>query len=168
MHQLTLQGLLLLERNVVYEWFITESFKYETKLGMIHIIRASCVTEDYEVCERFRLDETTFTCTALQHWMSMLGTGVTKLPYEYLIKGFHFFAAVQPKFNTLARKQTLEYELDVLSLSPIMVNEQVVDMVKSEVDRIIALKMSRSETLAMLREKGNDYLKDARVRGLVT
>jgi hypothetical protein len=151
----------------MYEWFITESFKTKTQLGLFHVIRARCVTEKYDVMERFRLDDTTLSCTALEHWMNILGKGVTKPPHEYLIPGFHFFAAVQPKFNTTACKQKLYYELDVLSLASSAGNEQVVDNVSSEVDRIIALGKSRSETLAMLREKGNEYLKDARVRGLV-
>jgi len=150
----------------MYEWFITDSFHTKTSVGLYHILRARCVTEDYDVSERFRIDETTLTCTALQHWLEKLGVP-NETPLSYLKKSFRFLAAVQPKFNTTARKQFLYYELDALSLKSVG-TEQVENKLSSEVDRIIALQLSRPETLAMLREKGNEYLKDARTRGLIT
>ena len=129
-------------------------------MGLYHVIRARCVTEDYDVSERFRIDESTptLTCTALQHWLEKLGAP-NETPLTHLKKSFRFYSSVQPKFNTTAHKQFLYYELDVLSLSNSAGTEHIVDMVKVEVDRIIALKLSRSEKLTMLEKLGPEYVK---------
>jgi hypothetical protein len=146
----------------MYEWFITDSFHTKTKIGLFHIIRARCVTEDYDVAEKFMIDETTLTCTALQHWMNALcqkDCMATETPLTLLKKSFTFFSAVQPKFNTTARKQKLYYELDVLSLSNSAGSEQNENNVESEVKRINALDVSRSEKLTMLEKLGPEYVK---------
>jgi hypothetical protein len=128
------------------------------------------VTEDYDVVETFRIDPSTLTSPALDHWLSLIVPGGLKpgmKPHDVLFKGVHFFACVQPKWTSEAISQKLFYELDVLSLSPTKQSEPVAINIDNEVDKIVSLGLTRTDTLSKLKEKGSEYIKNARNRGLV-
>jgi hypothetical protein len=151
-----------LDTSTAYEWFITHSFHTQQQRGLIHTIRASCVTEDYDVSETFLVDPTTLTCPSLDYWLGKLfpngvAPGVT--PDVVLKKGFHFFARVQIKWPTCSVGQKMYYELNVESLSPSHNIDASASSVQTEVDRIVALGKSRSETLALLEQKGAEYVR---------
>jgi len=161
-------GLLNLDTSTVYEWFITDSYHTQHKTGLIHTIRASCVTEDYTVTESFRVDGTTLTCPSLDYWLrALFPDGLTPgiTPNLMMKKGLHFYARVQIKWPTRSAVQIMYYELNFESLSHMHEVGVSAESVRVEVDRIVALGKSRSETLTMLEQKGPEYVKVYRKRG---
>lgn len=72
--------------------------------------------------------------------------------------GDHFFASVQPKFNTEATKQEMFWEIDVLSLARLKQNESVVETVESEVKRIMNTNMTREKKISTLVGLGKEYV----------
>jgi hypothetical protein len=86
-------------------------------------------------------------------------------PDVVLKKGFHFFARVQVKWPTCSVSQKMYYELNVETLSPSHEVGASQSSVHDEVERIVALGKSRSETLTMLEQKGREYVQVFRKRG---
>ena len=151
-----------MEQNKIYEWFITDVFTTKRQTGVFFTIKASCVTEDYKVIETFRINPDTVSCPALDHWIRLLipnGLSAGQTYAEVFPKGLHFFAKVQPKYNTEAVKQELFYELDVLSLSPTLQKEVTEKDIESEVKRIVALGLDRKDTLSRLVQLGPEYVR---------
>lgn len=152
----------------MYEWFITESFHTEKKIGLVHTIKASCVTEDYTVSESFLVDPTTLTCPSLDYWIGLLfpnglDPGIT--PNIVLKKGLHFYARVQVKWSTRSAVQIMYYELNFESLTQMHESETSTSHVEKSVERIVARKLSRVDTILELEKLGPEYVKVYRKRG---
>ena len=157
-----------MDTSTTYEWFITESFHTEKKIGLVHTIKASCVTEDYAISESFRVDGTTLTCPSLDYWLrALFPDGLTPgiTPNLMMKKGLHFYAKVQVKWPTRSIVQSMYYELNVESLSHMHESETSTSYVEKSVDRIVARKLSRVDTILELEKLGPEYVKVYRKRG---
>ena len=154
-----------LDTDKVYEWFVVENNIVVRNRKALHILGSSCVTEDYTIREEFTIDPNTHTCPSLDHRMKQLFPNYLQgehKPYEFLIKGFHYFAKVQALWPTKANVQNIYYVFNPFTFTNHSKVEQPTRSLKDGVLMVVAKKLSRSSTLSELEQLGAEYVREYR------
>ena len=154
-----------LDTSKLYEWFITES-KVVVRQGKTYLsLVSSCVTEDYLIREEYLVDPLTMLSTSLTDRISRTYPNHSKDGQQaqlVLTKGVHYFAKVQALWPTRAVVQELYFTLNPLTYTDHSPSEQQGVSLRERVVGVVALKLSRRDTLSKLEQLGVDYVKEYR------
>ena len=156
-----LQGLFNLERNVTYEWFITDSITTTRQTGLFHTLKLRCKETKYDAVIAFKLDPDTMRCPAMNLWIkSLFGESITpgQKPEEIFGLSYSFFASVYPRINSESAKQEMFWEIDVLSLAPTKQGESKQETIESVVKRVMGSTQTRTEKISTLAGYGKEYV----------